>query len=60
VAVVEKMKSGITLEDASYAVAKSYRLEGDSVKKIYKRNDRAAKAHVAMVAMDSSSLEEGC
>jgi hypothetical protein len=55
VAVVDKMKSGMTLEDASYAVAESCGLEGDSVKKIYNRNHREAKAHVAMVAMDKSS-----
>jgi hypothetical protein len=54
VAVVKKRKSGMTLDDASYAVAESCGLEGDSVKKIYNRNHLKAKAHVAMVAMDNS------
>ena len=52
VTVFDKMKSGMTLEDASYAVAESCGLEGDNVKKIYSRNHREAKAHVAMVALD--------
>jgi hypothetical protein len=55
VTVFDKMKSGMTLEDASYAVAESCGLEGDNVKKIYSRNHREAKAHVAMVALDKSS-----
>jgi hypothetical protein len=59
VTVVEKMKSGMTLEDASYAVAESCGLEGESVKKIYRRNHREAKAHVAMLAMDNISEKEG-
>ncbi len=53
VAVVEKMKSGMTLENAAEAVAWDYRpLEGDSIKKIYTRNHREAKAHVAMCALE--------
>jgi hypothetical protein len=48
VAVAKKMKSGMRLDDAAYVVAEDYDLEGDSIKKIYKRNHREAKAHVAM------------
>jgi hypothetical protein len=54
VAVAEKKKSGMNLEDAMYVVAEGFGLEGDSVRKIYNRNHREAKAHVAMVAMEKS------
>jgi hypothetical protein len=57
VAVVEKRKSGMTLEGASEAVAsefaaKNIALEVESITKIYKRNHIEAKAHIAMCALE--------
>ena len=57
VAVVEKRKSGMTLEGASEAVAsefaaKNIALEVESITKIYKRNHIEAKAQVAMCALE--------
>jgi hypothetical protein len=54
VAVVERMQSGMSLEDAAEAVAYDYKpLVGDSIKKIYTRNATEAKAYVAVRALQS-------
>lgn len=53
VAVAQKMKSGMSFEDAADAVASDYKpLEADSIRKIYTRNAIEAKAHVAMCALE--------
>ena len=52
VAVLDKMKSKLSLEEASEAVASDYNLDGDSIRKIYNRNHREAKAHVQMCALE--------
>jgi hypothetical protein len=54
VAVVEKMNSDMTLDEATQVVAsefaaKGIALEPESIRKIYNRNHIAAKAHIAMI-----------
>jgi hypothetical protein len=60
VAVAAKMKSGMTLENASYEVAEKHWLQADNVSKIYTRNREAALVQVAidnLVAQENTAAE---
>jgi hypothetical protein len=52
VAVVEEMRSGKTLETAAVAVAPIFHLEPERIQKIYKQHRLAARAEVALRALD--------
>jgi hypothetical protein len=60
VAVAEKRKSGMTLENASYEVAEKHGLRDDNVRKIYTRNLVEASFQVAidnLVAQEATAAE---
>ena len=47
--VVEKMSTGISLDDAAVTVAKEVKLSPERVENIYKANYKAAKAQFALI-----------
>jgi hypothetical protein len=58
VAVAEKMQLGSTLENASCAIAESFGLEPESIRKIYVRNSGEAKAHLQMLDSGKTRLQK--
>jgi hypothetical protein len=59
VAVARKMKpGGMTLENASYEVAKTWGLEDGNVRQIYTRNHVEARGWVALMEIDELAAQE--
>jgi hypothetical protein len=51
-ALMDKMRSGMSLEKAAEALASDYRIEPESIASIYKREHKAVKAEIAMSELE--------